>query len=294
MQPVPAGVSGELYLGGPTLARGYLARPDLTAERFVPHPFTSMPGQRLYRTGDLVRCRSDGNLEYLGRLDTQVKVRGFRIEALEVEAMLQRHASIDQAVVVAREDPVIGTCLVAYLIACDGRPSARELRQFLQDRLPAYMIPAAYVFVDTFPLSGSGKIDRDALPPPEESDRGTARRLVAPRSPLEKRLAGLWADVLGVGEVGIHEHFFADLGGHSLLAARLISRVRDGFGVELPLREIFESPTVAALALAIVRARAAHMADDALARTLAEVEELSDVDVQGIIGGHQHRASLRK
>ncbi|HEX8472817.1 MAG TPA: non-ribosomal peptide synthase/polyketide synthase [Pyrinomonadaceae bacterium] len=247
-QPVPVGVAGELYVGGAGLARGYLKRPGLTAERFVPHPFSASPGARLYRSGDLAAYRADGRLKYIGRADQQVKVRGFRIELGEIEAALGAHDAVREALAMVREDVPGERRLVAYVSVEEGRSlTGGELRARLEGLLPAYMIPSAFVFVDEFPLTANGKLDRRALPPPEASGDETTEEFVAPRTPVEEALAQIWADVLYVERVGVHSNFF-DLGGHSLLATKLISRVCEAFQVELPLRALFESPTLASFA----------------------------------------------
>ncbi|HYY43386.1 MAG TPA: condensation domain-containing protein, partial [Pyrinomonadaceae bacterium] len=237
---------GELCIGGVSLARGYLHRPDLTAERFVPDPFSAAPGARLYRTGDLARWRADGSIEYLGRIDQQIKLRGFRIELGEIEAVLAEHAAIAECVVVARGEAAENRQLVAYVVAAERTPAAGELRQHLAARLPEYMLPGTFVMLDALPLTPNGKVDRKALPTPARDGAAPGTAYSAPRTPVEEVLAGLWAGVLGVARVGVDENFF-DLGGHSLLAAQLIARVRASFNVELPLRSIFEAPTIAGL-----------------------------------------------
>ncbi|HEX7239937.1 MAG TPA: amino acid adenylation domain-containing protein, partial [Longimicrobiaceae bacterium] len=239
---LPWGVPGELCVGGPAVARGYLGRPELTAAKFVPDPFAGEPGARMYRSGDRVRWRADGTLEFLGRTDAQVKVRGFRVEPGEVEAVLAEHPEVREAVVTAREDGSGSRALVAYVVGGGAEPA--ELRAWLRERLPEYMVPSAVVALEALPLTPHGKTDRRALPAPDLAD---AEAYVAPRTPTEELLAGIWEEVLGAERVGAHAHFF-DLGGHSLLATRVVSRVRGAFGVELPLRALFEAPTVAGLA----------------------------------------------
>jgi amino acid adenylation domain-containing protein len=242
-EPSPVGVPGELYLGGVSLARGYLGRPDLTAERFLPDPFCRSSGGRLYRTGDRVRWLTDGTLEFLGRVDDQVKVRGFRIEPGEVESVLERHAGVREAVVVVREDAPGEKRLVGYVVLAEGAEvSPAELRAYLKASLPEYLVPGAIVVLERLPLTPSGKVARRALPVPEAG--GDRESYVAPRTPAEEMLAGIWAEVLRAERVGAEDDFFG-LGGHSLLATRVVSRVRQAFGVELPLRALFEAPTVA-------------------------------------------------
>ncbi|HVS00465.1 MAG TPA: amino acid adenylation domain-containing protein, partial [Thermoanaerobaculia bacterium] len=245
---LPVGVSGELYIGGINVGRGYLARPDLTAEKFVPDPFGE-PGTRLYRTGDLARFAADGVVEFLGRLDSQVKIRGFRIELGDVEATLSALPGVLEAVVLAREDAPGDRRLVAYVTG-DVTPDA--LRRSLRERLPQYMVPAAFVTLAALPLTPNGKVDRKALPAPEWQNAGES--YLAPRTPVEEVLAGIWAEVLGLEQVGAADHFF-DLGGHSLLATQVISRLRGAFGIEIPLRDLFEAPALAALAARVEAAR---------------------------------------
>ncbi len=280
LQPVPVGVPGELHIGGAGLARGYLGRPALTAERFIPDPFVDHPGARLYKTGDLARHRADGNLEFLGRLDHQVKLRGFRIELGEVEAVLARHPAVREAVVALREDRPGDGRLVAYLVSReDPPPSIRELRGFLADTLPAYMVPAAFVPLATMPRTPNGKVDRRALPPPADSRLGLDGRFVAPRTAVEGRLAAIWCESLGVARVGCHDDFF-ELGGHSLLATQIVSRIRSALGLDLPVRALFDAPTVAGLAALVEEQAVSRTEPEELDRIMAEVEQLSDDEVQ--------------
>jgi amino acid adenylation domain-containing protein len=276
LRPVPVGVAGELCVGGVNVARGYLGRPELTAERFVADPFVA--GGRLYRTGDLARFREDGELEYLGRADEQVKVRGFRIELGEVEGALRRQAGVEDCAVVAREGR-----LVAYVAHGEGAaPAGAELKAALRRELPEHMVPTAYVVLAKLPLSPSGKVDRRALPAPEGA-RTEERPYVAPRTEAEEALAGLCAELLGLERVGVEDDFF-ELGGHSLLATQLLSRLRDAFGVELPLRALFESPTVAGLAAAVDAARGARRSREAeVQRLLEKVEQLSPGEVRALL-----------
>jgi amino acid adenylation domain-containing protein len=238
---VPTGVAGELYVGGAGLARGYFGRPDLTAERFVPSPFGD--GERLYRTGDLARWRADGELEYLGRLDHQVKLRGYRIELGEIEAALVEHPDVHQAVVMAREDSPGDKRLVAYVVGhAEAVADVAALRVGLKQRLPDYMVPSAIVVLEALPLSPNGKIDRKALPAPE-GEAVIRGAYVAPRTAVEQALASIWREVLKLERVGIDDNFF-ELGGHSLLATRVMALARDALEMELPLRVLFESPTI--------------------------------------------------
>ena len=248
LQPAPVGVAGELYAGGAGVSRGYLNRPDLTAAKFIPNPFSDEPGARLYKTGDLARYRPDGNIEFLGRIDDQVKLRGFRIELREIEAVLNQHPAVRQTVALVHNNLHGGKKLTAYVVPQqDGTPTINDLRSFLRSKLPEYMIPSAFLFLDALPLTANGKVDRRALPAPDQSRQELEKSFVPPRTPVEQALAAIWAEVLKLDRVGIHDNFF-ELRGHSLLATRVVSRLRTAFGLEIPLRSLFEMPTVASLA----------------------------------------------
>ena len=247
-QPVPVGVPGELYIGGAGLARGYLHRPDLTREKFVPHPFSTRAGARLYRTGDMVRWHADGNLEFLGRTDDQVKIRGYRIEPGEIESVLAKHPYLKQAAVVIREDRPGKKRLVAYVVKTNGQEiSAAVLRGYLQQLLPDYMVPQVFVFLDGLPLTTTGKVDKGSLPAPNGQKEADAEEHPEPRTPTEHKLARLWSELLHVDQVGIHDNFF-DLGGHSLLAIRLFAKIETKFGKRLSPATLFQDGTVERLA----------------------------------------------
>jgi acyl carrier protein len=252
LQPVPVGVVGELYIAGAGVGRGYRGQPQMTAERFLPDPFSQDANARMYRTGDLARYREDGNIEFLGRGDDQVKVRGFRIELGEIEAALAAHAAVKQAVVLAREDQESGEKrLLAYAVLQREKPAtAEDLRQHLRAQLPDYMVPSAVILLDKLPLNANGKVDRQALPSAEEAGQAQQRSYLAPRTPVEEVVANIWAEVLRLPQVGADDNFF-ELGGHSLLATQVVSRVREHFRVELALRSLFEKPTVVGLATEI-------------------------------------------
>jgi amino acid adenylation domain-containing protein len=263
LRPTPIGVPGELVIGGLGVARGYLGQPGQTGERFVPNPFGVAGFDRLYRTGDLARRLPDGSVEFLGRVDDQVKIRGFRVETAEVEAGLSRHPAVRQSVVAVAPDAAGEACLVAYVVA-DGktRPREDELRLVLREWLPEYMLPSAYIFLDALPLTPNGKVDKRALPPPDRLERGPAQVFVAPRTPVEERLADIWRIVLRLDRVGVHDNLF-ELGAHSLLAMKVVSRLRDAFGVNLPVRSLFEAPTIAALAQRVEGARRGEVGEEA-------------------------------
>ncbi|MBW4636379.1 MAG: AMP-binding protein [Iphinoe sp. HA4291-MV1] len=256
MQPVPIGVSGELYIGGEGVARGYVNRPDLTVEKFIPNPFSNEPGSRLYKTGDNARYLSDGNIEFLGRIDHQVKIRGFRIELGEIEAAIALHPAVLQTVVVAREDVPDRKYLAVYIVPKQSdAPTSSALRDFIQHKLPDYMIPGAFVTLDALPLTPNGKVDRKALPVPAPARPYLEENYIAPSTPVEKVLAQIWSDVLGVERVGIHDKFL-ELGGHSLLATQIINRLYDTLKVELPISSLLSSSTIAEQASSIDEADA--------------------------------------
>jgi hypothetical protein len=281
LSPVPAGVRGELYIGGISLSRGYQQRPDLTADRFVPNPFTDEPGMRLYRTGDVARYLPDGNLEFLGRRDNQVKIRGYRIETAEIESTLRQHPAVREAVVTVREDSSEKR-LVAYLVLQAKQTiTTNQLRTHLQQSLPDYMVLSTFVVLDKLPLTASGKIDRRQLPLPDDGRPELAENYVAPRTPLEQEVAGIWEQVLKVKDVGVHDNFFA-LGGHSLLATQVISRVNASLQIEMPLRTMFEHPTVAGFAIAAAQ-RQATIAEDETIELLGELSQLSEEEAQRLL-----------
>ncbi|HYO14894.1 MAG TPA: amino acid adenylation domain-containing protein, partial [Thermoanaerobaculia bacterium] len=240
LNPVPAGVPGELHIGGVGLARGYLGRPELTAEKLIPDPISGAPGARLYKSGDLARHRADGRIEYLGRIDHQVKIRGFRIELGEIESHLASHPAVREAVVLARGDGAAKGLTAYVVVGRDFQPSS--LRAFLAEKLPAHMIPGGFVVLDTLPLTSNGKVDRKALARLEPEQEGAPMEAGSPRTAAEELLVGIWSEVLRREGIGIREDFFG-LGGHSLLATQVVSRVREVFRVELPLRRFFETPT---------------------------------------------------
>ncbi len=253
--PVPIGVPGELYISGAGLARGYRNRPEMTAEKFVSNPFDQNPESRLYRTGDSCRWRADGNLEFLGRLDDQVKLRGFRIELGEIETVLDQHPGLGQTVVTLREDRPGDKRLVAYCVrATDAALNVSELRSYLRNKLPDYMVPSAFASLDAVPLTSSGKVNRRALPEPEDSNSELDNTFVAPRNPIEKQMASIWCDVLGIEEIGLHDNFF-NLGGHSLLAIKLLGDIENRLGLSMPLSSLFSHGTVGEFVAAIRQGR---------------------------------------
>jgi amino acid adenylation domain-containing protein len=301
MQPVPIGVPGELLIGGDNVARGYLNRPELTAEKFVQ---LSVNGNRLlakghrkfndgipitvYRTGDLARYRADGNIEYLGRIDQQVKIRGFRIEPGEIEAVLSEHAAVRETAVLAKPDTSGNKRLVAYVVTQPGQTTdALTLRAFLKDRLPEYMVPALVMLLDEMPLTPSGKIDRRGLPEPDESARAVVQAFVEPRTAVEAVVAKVWSDILAVERVGVEDNFF-DLGGHSLLATQVISRLKSSFKINLPLRSLFESPTVAELSVAIVALENQPGQAEKIAGVLQKLGGMSPEQMKQLLEAKRH------
>jgi len=281
LQPVAIGIPGQLYLGGDGLARGYLNRPDLTAAAFIPNHFNNKPDSHLYKTGDLARYRVDGNIDFLGRLDNQVKIRGYRIELGEIEAALCQHPQVSEAAVIVREDIPSDKHLAAYVIPDGSNKKSKiftlkssELRQFLKEKLPGYMVPATYTVLESLPLTPNGKVDRLVLPKIDTDSEDLTENYVAPRNDLEEVLGKIWAKVLGKQQVSIYDNFF-ELGGHSLLATQLVSRIRDALQVELPVSNLFEAPTVASLAKYIETVRWAtknQTTTNIIADTREEVE----------------------
>jgi amino acid adenylation domain-containing protein len=277
---VPVGIPGMLHVESVSLARGYLNASDLTAERFIPHPFSDDHGGRLFITGDLARRLPDGTIEYLGRRDHQVKLRGIRIELSGIEEVLQRHPAVAQAAVVVREEDGRGDPrMVAYVVVSKGQtPSVSDLHSYLGERLPLNMLPSSFVLLDALPLTPNGKLDRKALPESDSSRPGLSHKFVPPRTPPERAVAAIWAEVIGLKQVGIHDNFF-ELGGHSLMATQIISRLRDTLQVDLSLRHFFEEPTVAATAESIFQAQF-EQAGDEKQFLLTLAEQLSDDEVE--------------
>jgi amino acid adenylation domain-containing protein len=284
LQLAPFGVAGELCVGGDGVARGYLNRPELTATAFMPDPFSSEPGARLYRTGDRVRYLHDGSLEFLGRVDDQIKLRGVRIELGEIEVTLRSHPAVREAVAVVREFAIGDSRLVVYVVA-DGEVDPAALRDYLRGKLPEYLLPSAFVLLEKLPLLPSGKINKHALPAPEITRQAVAESYVAPRTAMEEIIAGIWSELLGVERVGVYDNFF-ELGGHSLLAAQIIVRVRHKFAVNVPLQSLFDTPNVAGLALAVTQTQAQMLDLTETQNLLAELEALSEEEAQSLVAGH--------
>jgi surfactin family lipopeptide synthetase A len=311
LQPVPIGVTGELYISSVGLARNYLNRPELTAERFVPNPFVGIDDEgrrtkdegksirpssfvlRLYKTGDLARYLPNGNIEFLGRLDHQVKVRGHRIELGEIEAALKRCPGVQTAIVLARSlepgaKPDSGAPgekqLIAYLVPAqpEQTPSVSDVRRFLQSQLPDYMLPVAFLFLEALPLTPNGKVDREALPLPEGARPKLEATFIAPRTPVEETLAEIWRELLRVEQIGVHDNFF-ELGGHSLLATQIVTKLRDAFQVELPLATLFNALTIADLAREVTQSQLQAAGGEDLEDVLSQLEGLSDEEVAALL-----------
>ena len=305
--PVPPGVPGELCIGGMGIARGYLNNPSLTAERFIPNQFgeylsvDGLPAEwmnKLYRTGDLVRYLPEGEIEFLGRIDDQVKVRGFRIEIGEIETVIQRHPLISECAVILRTrgtdqhrepDQEVDKQIAAYVVPVEGNePSSSELFDHIRDYLPNYMVPAAIIFLENLPISPSGKIDRRALPEPEAIRPELEVAFVAPRTPVENDLARLWAEALdlewkdGQSPIGVHDNFF-ELGGHSLLATQIISRVRETYQVDLPIRKVFETPTIGGLAEILSQSLLDSAETEEMDELLRTLESMSDEEAFALL-----------
>ena len=275
LQPVPLGVTGELYIGGAGVARGYLNRPELTAERFITDPFGGEPGGRLYRTGDLGRYRMDGTIEYMGRNDFQVKIRGFRVELGEIESRLRGCAGVRDAVVLAREDVPGDKRLVAYVVPEAGVDlSASALRDQLSSGLADYMVPGAFVSLEALPLTPNGKLDRRALPAPDAS-AVASRGYEAPIGEVEHAIASIWRELLGLERVGRHDHFF-ELGGHSLLAVQVVARVQETFNIKISLMDMFESNSIVDLAKLVASAQLDLYSQEEVDRLTSEIDDLSD------------------
>jgi acyl carrier protein len=282
LQPVPVGVSHEMYIGGDGLARGYLNHPDLTADRFVPNPFSTKPGARLYKTGDLARFLPDGKVEYAGRNDFQVKIRGYRIELGEIEFALAQHPDVRQAVVIARETNNRDKRLSAYVVFKEARTaSARQLKEFLREQFPDYMVPVSFIVLDALPLTTTGKVDRNALPI-DQIGVSPGEKYLAPQTAVEQVLARIFGQILSVERVGANDDFF-EFGGHSLLAMQVLSRVNETFQLEVPLRKMFEAPTVAGLAKAILENEAERTRVEVIAEMLLNVVNFSDHEVQELL-----------
>ena len=283
LRPVPVGVPGELFIGGAGVSNGYLNSPEMTAARFLLDPLNPESGRRFYRSGDRARFLPRGFVEFLGREDDQVKVRGFRVELGEIEAVLSRHPAVKHAVVLLKETPVGDQALTAYLVA-PGKPAPGELRGFLGRQVPDYMVPAGFVFLDSFPLNANGKIDRRALAALVHAVTAPEAAPAGSLGPMEEALIGIWREVLGRDDIGVDDNFF-ELGGHSLLATLVISRVRAAFQVQVPLRSVFEAPTVAGLAEIIAKIQAEAREEEELASLLREVEGLSDEEARKLLDG---------
>jgi acyl carrier protein len=276
MEPVPVGVPAELYIGGVALAHGYMNQAGLTAEKFVPDPFTAHPGARLYKTGDLAQFSTNGEIEFLGRKDYQVKIRGARVELEEIERVLLQHPAIRDAVVTVREGGTGDRRLAAYVtLQPDQSATLMQMRTHLRDRLPDYMLPAWFVVLNSLPLNSSGKIDRNALPAPTNEDLGPEQEYVAPRNPTEEIVAAIFVEVLQTEQVGILDNFF-ESGGHSLLVIQLVARLRETFQVEVPMKRIFDDPTVAGVSAALLEEEGERLRVERTAELMVKLAAVSD------------------
>jgi natural product biosynthesis luciferase-like monooxygenase protein len=283
LQPAPAGVPGELYIGGEGVVRGYLKRPELTGERFLANPFTNSPGARMYRTGDVARYRPGGVVEFLGRADFQVKIRGHRVELGEIETVLGENPAVRGAIVTASPDAAGHQRLVAYVLLRDGlTATVNDLRQALEEKLPEYMTPSAFVFLDEFPLTPNGKVDRKRLPPPETERPRIEQQYAAPRTRIEQKLAEIWEEALGIARAGIHDNFF-ELGGHSLSTVQITFRIRREFHVEFSLQTLLRLPTIAGLAREIEATMLEQADSEKLAAALGEIESMSEEEVATLL-----------
>jgi acyl carrier protein len=281
LQPVPINVIGELYIGGVGVARGYLKRPDLTAKHFLPNPYATTPGERFYRTGDLVRYLPNGLLQYCGRNDQQVKIRGYRIEPGEISAALAQHPEVQECVVVAREKQAGEQYLVAYVTGTH-LPDGLTLQRFLKERLPAYMVPTLFIALPELPVTTSGKINLRALPVPDQELLENQRVLVNPRNAVEEVLVSIWQELLGLTDIGIEDNFF-EIGGHSLLATQLLARIEQIFSTMVPLRLLFETPTIANLAAYILHDEQYSEERLLTAQLYLQVSQLSEEELDTLL-----------
>jgi acyl carrier protein len=281
-QPVPVGIPGEVFVSGTGVARGYLHNPALTAERFIPDPFSNSSGARLYRTFDLARYKPDGNIEFLGRIDHQVKIRGYRIEPGEIEAALRTHPALGDVIVTTAEDVSGEKALVAYVVSMSQpAPDVDELKRFLRERLPAYMVPSEFALLDSLPVAANGKLDLKALPSLTQIRSETRDACLAPRTSSEQMLATIWSELLHREPIGIYDNFF-ELGGHSILATQVVMRIRQLFEIDLPLSAIFESITLADLNLKILQHQL-QQNDNGMETMLEELEHLSEEEVRALL-----------
>ncbi len=281
--PAPTGVVGDLYIGGVSLARGYVNKPALTAEKFLPNPFSEEPGARLYKTGDLARVLTSGEIEFLGRVDHQVKIRGFRVETEEIEAALGLCTFVQESVVLARKDASGADSLVAYVVASDReRATIQRLREFLGETLPAYTIPSAIVLLDAMPLTPNGKVDRNALLARDVERSWSETEFVTPRTAAQKIVAGIWSQVLRVDRIGINDNFF-ELGGHSLLATQIVIRLREIFRIDLPVGALFDAPTIDGLVNLLAKAWDGPEIVEEIAAAVIEIDQLSAEQVTGLL-----------